>query len=270
LAEPIRVIAIGAHPDDCEYRMGATAALMVDAGHAVKFVSVTNGDAGHHKIGGPELAARRYAETQEVTRRLGVAYDVLDHHDGQLLPTLEIRHEIIRLIREWRADLVLGPRPNDYHPDHRYTGLLLQDAAFLVTVANLVPKTPALRQNPVFLYFEDAFLRPNPFRPDIAVITDDAIDRKIASLDAHVSQFYEWLPWLEGKEAEMPENPAARLAWLKRTRTVPIPPEHRESLARWYGPKRAAAARYSEAFEICEYGARPDEARIRELFPNLR
>ena len=187
--------------------MGATAALLAQAGHAVKFVSVTNGDAGHHKFKGPELAARRYAETQEVARRLGVQYDVLDHHDGQLMATLEIRHEIIRLIREWRADLVLGPRPNDYHPDHRYTGLLIQDAAFLVTVPAIVPEAPALRKNPVFLYFEDGFQRPNPFRPDIAVIVDDAIDRRIAALDAHVSQFYEWLPWLEGTEAEMPADP---------------------------------------------------------------
>jgi LmbE family N-acetylglucosaminyl deacetylase len=269
LPDPIRVIAIGAHPDDCEYRMGATAALLAKAGHAVKFVSVTNGDAGHHKIQGPELAARRYAETQEVARRLGVAYDVLDHHDGQLMATLEIRHEIIRLIREWRADLVLGPRPNDYHPDHRYTGLLIQDAAFLVTVPALVPEAPALRKNPVFLYFEDGFQRPNPFRPDIAVITDDAIDHRIAALDAHVSQFYEWLPWLEGTEAEMPADPAERFQWLKRTRSRPIPPEHRQALVRWYGEDRAAAADYCEAFEICEYGAHPGDQRIRQLFPML-
>jgi LmbE family N-acetylglucosaminyl deacetylase len=269
LAEPIRVIAIGAHPDDCEYRMGATAALLVDAGHAVKFVSVTNGDAGHHKIRGPELAARRYAETREVARRLGVDYDVLDHHDGQLMPTLEIRHEIIRLIRDWRADLVLGPRPNDYHPDHRYTSLLVQDAAFLVTVPALVPDAAALRDNPVFLYFEDGFQRPNPFRPDIAIIVDEAIDRKIASLDAHVSQFYEWLPWLEGNEAETPVEPAARFEWLKRTRTAAIPPSYRETLSQWYGAEPGARARYCEAFEICEYGSRPDEARIRQLFPML-
>jgi LmbE family N-acetylglucosaminyl deacetylase len=263
------VILFGAHPDDCEYRAGGTAWLMAQAGHAVKFVSVTNGDAGHHRIGGPELAARRFAETREVARRLGVEYDVLDHHDGRLVPALEIRHEFIRLIREWGADLVIGPRPNDYHPDHRYTGLLVQDAAFMVTVPAIVPEAPALRANPVFLYFEDEFQRPNRFQPDIAVVIDDAIDKKIASLDAHVSQFYEWLPWLEGTEAEMPSDAAARFDWLKRTRTVDIPAEYRETLSKWYGGERAAAARYCEAFEICEYGAQPDERRIRELFPML-
>jgi LmbE family N-acetylglucosaminyl deacetylase len=269
LADPIRVILFGAHPDDCEYRAGGTAALMAAAGHAVKFVSVTNGDAGHHRMQPRELAARRLAETQEVARRLGVAYDVLDNPDGKLLPTLEVRHQIIRLIREWKADLVMGPRPNDYHPDHRYTGLLIQDAAFLVTVPLLVPEAPALRNNPVFLYFEDEFQRPCPFRPDIAVVIDETIDQKIASLDAHVSQFYEWLPWLEGTEAEMPSGETERFEWLKRTRTTPIPPDHRETLARWYGQEKATAARHSEAFEICEYGLRPDEARIRELFPMI-
>lgn len=269
MAEPIRVIAFGAHPDDCEYRAGGTAALWTGMGHAVKFVSATNGDAGHHLMKGPELAARRFAETREVARRLGVEYDVLDNHDGQLMPTLEIRLEIIRLIREWRADLVLGPRPNDYHPDHRYLGLLVQDAAFLVTVPALVPEAPALRRNPVFLYYEDYFQRPNPFFPDIAVVVDDVIDRKIASLDAHVSQFYEWLPWIEGHVDDVPGDPAARFEWLKRTRTVPIPRGHRKELARWYGSDRALAARYCEAFEICEYGARPDEQRIRQLFPML-
>jgi LmbE family N-acetylglucosaminyl deacetylase len=259
----------GAHPDDCEYRAGATAAMLAAMGHAVKFVSVTNGDAGHHEISGPALAARRLEETQEVARRLGVAYDVLDHHDGQLLPTLEIRHEFIRLIREWKADLVLGPRANDYHPDHRYTGLLLQDAAFLVTVPALVPEAPALRQNPVFLYFEDDFQRPNPFQPEISVIVDEAIDKKIASLDAHVSQFYEWLPWLEGNLTDVPADPAARVEWLKATRTTAIPPHYRESLVKWYGAERANAARYCEAFEICEYGAQPDDERIRQLFPML-
>jgi LmbE family N-acetylglucosaminyl deacetylase len=269
MSDPIRVIVFGAHPDDCEYRAGGTAALWTRLGHAVKFVSVTNGDAGHHQLLGAGLARRRLAETQEVARRLGVAYDVLPFHDGQLLPTLEARFEVIRLIREWNADVVIGHRPVDYHPDHRYTGILLQDAAFMVVVPQIVANTPALRKNPVFLYSEDRFLRPNPFRNDISVIIDDAVDAKISALDAHVSQFYEWLPHIEGTAAEVPADPASRLEWLKRTRTVPITPGQRDTLNRWYGPEKAAAARYCESFEVCEYGAQPEESRIRELFPML-
>ncbi len=265
----IRVIAFGAHPDDCDIRAAGTAALWASKGAAVKFVAITNGDVGHQTMAPPALAARRLAEAKESARRLGIEYEVLNNHDGELLPTLEIRKEVIRQIRKWNADVVLAPRPNDYHPDHRYTGVLVQDAAYMVVVPHLVPDAPALRKNPVFLYFEDNFQRPNPFRPDIAVATDDTFDKKIDALDAHVSQFYEWLPWVDGKLEEVPKDPAARKAWLKHARTPVITPQVRTSLIKWYGPAKGSAAKYYEAFEICEYGARPDDARIRQLFPML-
>ncbi|HEX7086051.1 MAG TPA: PIG-L family deacetylase [Vicinamibacterales bacterium] len=264
---PLRIIAFGAHPDDCDIRAAGVAAKWAALGHKVRFVAVTNGDAGHHEEGGGQLAMRRRAEAQESGRRLGIDYVVLDNHDGELVPSLEVRQQIIRQIREWKADLVLAPRPNDYHPDHRYTGVLVQDAAFMVTVPNVVSDVPALRKNPVFLYFQDGFQKPAPFRPDIAVAIDDVIDRKIDALDAHVSQVYEWLPWHAGELDQVPKDPAARKAWLKEQRGRAPSKEVREALAKWYGPEKAARVRYAEAFEICEYGTRPDEALIRKLFP---
>ena len=266
----IHVIAFGAHPDDCDIRASGTAALFAKMGHAVKFVSVTNGDAGHQTMSGAALAKRRLAEAKESARRLGIEYEVLNNHDGELLPTLEVRKEIIRQIRRWNADIVLAPRPNDYHPDHRYTGVLVQDAAYMVVVPNVTPEVPALHKNPVFLYYEDNFQRPNPFRPDIAVSIDEVVDKKTDALDSHVSQFYEWLPWVDGKLSEVPTDPAERKAWLKRTRNRPPNSAVREALVKWYGAEKGNAAKFYEAFEICEYGARPDEARIRELFPMLR
>ena len=266
----IHVIAFGAHPDDCDIRAAGTAALFAKMGHAVKFVSVTNGDAGHQSMSGVALAKRREAEAKESARRLGIEYEVLNNHDGELLPTLEVRKEIIRQIRRWNADIVLAPRPNDYHPDHRYTGVLVQDAAYMVVVPNVTPEVPALHKNPVFLYYEDNFQRPNPFRPDIAVAIDDVVDKKTDALDSHVSQFYEWLPWVDGKLSDVPKDPAERKAWLKRTRNRPPNPAVREALVKWYGAEKGNAVKFYEAFEICEYGARPDEARIRELFPMLR
>ncbi|HEV2688975.1 MAG TPA: PIG-L family deacetylase [Bryobacteraceae bacterium] len=268
--DKIRVIAFGAHPDDCDIQASGTAALFAKAGHAVKFVSVTNGDAGHQTMKGAALAARRKAETQESARRLGIEYEVLNNHDGELLPTLAVRQEIIRQIRRWNADIVLAPRPNDYHPDHRYTGVLVQDAAYMVVVPDVTPDTLPLRKNPVFLYFEDRFLRPNPFRPDIAVSLDDVIDKKIDALDSFVSQFYEWLPWVDGKLADVPKDPAERKKWLARSRDREINPATRASLIKWYGPQKGGSTKYYEAFEICEYGAQPNEARIRQLFPMLR
>ena len=265
----LNVIAIGAHPDDCDLRAGGTAAKYAALGHRVRFVAVTNGDAGHQAEGGGALAARRRAEALEAGRRIGVEYVVLDNHDGELLPTLDVREQIIRQIRLWNADLVLAPRPNDYHPDHRYTGILVQDAAYMVVVPNIAPDTPALRKNPVFMYFEDRFQKPSPFRPDVAVSIDDVIEKKIDMLDAHVSQMYEWLPWVDGALDTVPDDAAARRRWLREKRAGPPSDAVRAALVKWYGPEQGSAVRHAEAFEICEYGTQPDERRIRELFPFL-
>ncbi len=265
----INIIAFGAHPDDCDGRAGGTAARWAALGHKVRFVSVTSGDAGHQSQGGGALAMRRRAEAREAGNRIGIDYITLDNHDGELLPTLEVRQQIIRLIRQWNADLVLSPRPVDYHPDHRYTGILVQDAAYTVTVPNICPDTPALRKNPVFLYFQDGFQKPNPFTPDIAVAIDDVIDKKISMLDAHVSQMYEWLPWHAGKLDQVPTDPAARLEWLKKQRATEPNAMVREALVKWYGPEAAKQIKYAEAFEICEYGAKTSPEDIRRLFPFL-
>ena len=266
----LQVIVFGAHPDDCDITTGGLAALYVSMGHAVKFVSLTNGDKGHQTIGGGELAMRRFKETQEVSRRLGVAYEVLDTHDGELMPTLENRLEVIRCIREWKADIVIAPRPNDYHPDHRYTGILVQDAAYLVIVPNVLSSVPPLRDNPLFLYVKDRFQRPNPFRPDIVIDISSVFDKKIEALDSHVSQVYEWLPWTD-HDTTVPTGEADRKKWLagKRIARDKVTPPILESLQKWYGKDRAGKAVAAEAFEICEYGRYPTTEDIRRLFPML-
>jgi LmbE family N-acetylglucosaminyl deacetylase len=265
----LNIIVFGAHPDDCDIRAGGTAAKWVASGYRVRFVSVTNGDAGHQSQGGGALGARRRAEAQEAGKRIGVDYVVLDNHDGELMPDLKTREQIIRLIRQWKADLVLGPRTNDYHPDHRYTGILLQDAAFMVTVPNVAPDTPALRENPVFMYVEDNFQKPNPFTPDVAVSIDDTFGKKIDMIEAHVSQVYEWLPWHAGRLDQVPKDPVARRQWLEKQRQGRISQAVRAALVKWYGPDAGAKVQHAEAFEICEYGRRPDQAEILRLFPFL-
>lgn len=266
----VRVIAFGAHPDDCDIRAAGTAAKFARLGYAVKFVSVTNGDAGHQSLGGGPLALRRRAEAEESGRRLGVTYEVLGNHDGELLPTLDVRRQIIRRIREWKADIVLAPRPNDYHPDHRYTGVLVQDAAYMVVVPNICPETPALRKNPAFFYYEDHFQKPAPFRPDVAIDIDDVFQIKIDALDAHTSQVYEWLPWVDGKLSEVPKDPVLRKRWLAALHDAPPNPAVRRALEKWYGPERAAKVQHAEAFELCEYGWQPNDQELRHLFPMLR
>ena len=146
-------------------------------------------------------------------------YEVLDNPDGELEPPLAVRQQVTRRIRQWQAEVVIAPRPNDYHPDHRYTGVVVQDSAYMVVVPNVAPDTPPLRKNPVFMYSQDHFQRPNPFRPDVAVDIDSVVDQKIRALDAHVSQVYEWLPWVDGELDTVPKDPAARLSWLQRYRS---------------------------------------------------
>jgi len=265
----VRIIMIGAHPDDCDEDGGGTAALFAQMGYAVKFVSVTNGDAGHQTLKGKELAKRRFAEAQESGKRLGVTYDVLDNHDGLLMPSLDVRLQIIRKIREWNADVVIAPRPNDYHPDHRYTGVLVQDAAYMVSVPNIAPDVPALKKNPVFLYYQDRFQRPNPFRPDIAVDITSVYDKKVSGLDAHVSQMYEWLPWIGHYLDQVPKDQNERIQWLAKQRAGTITPEMKAALEKWYGKDKAAQVKYAEAFEICEYGTQPNDEMLKNLFPML-
>ena len=266
--QPVRVIAFGAHPDDCDLGAGGVAAKYAALGDKVKFVSLTNGDAGHESMGGEALAKRRRAEAQEAGRRIGIEYEVLDNRDGKLLPTLEVREQVIREIRKWKADIVIAPRPNDYHPDHRYTGVLVQDASYMVIVPDLVTDTPPLKRNPVFLYYSDRFKRPQAFRADIVVSIDDAFEKKINMLDAHVSQFYEWLPWTEGQFEQVPKDPAERKKWLAAGSLASrkLQPEWRESLQKRYGAQ-ADRVQHVEAFEITEYGYQPSEEEIRKLFP---
>jgi LmbE family N-acetylglucosaminyl deacetylase len=248
--------------------VGGVAAKFAAKGHLVKFVAVTNGDAGHCVMGGGQLAKRRRAEATEAAKRLGIAeYDILDNHDGELMPTLEVRKEIIRLIRGWGADIVLAPRTNDYHPDHRYTGVLLQDAAFMVLIPMVVTDTPPLKRNPVFLYYEDDFKKPAPFQADIAIDIGDTWSKKIDAHDAMPSQFYEAQPQCWGGGIPVPEGPAERRKWLEGRRQYAPSPAVRECLVKWYGAARAARVKHAEAFELCEYGRRPTPEDLKRLFP---
>ncbi|MCY2972962.1 MAG: PIG-L family deacetylase [Planctomycetota bacterium] len=269
----LRIIVFGAHPDDAEYKAGGTAAKWAKLGHHVKLVSVTNGDIGHWKMAGGPLALRRKAEVKAAAKVLGVTSEVLDIHDGELLPTLENRKTITRLIREWNADIVIAHRPWDYHPDHRYVGVLVQDAAFMVTVPFFCPDVAPLKKNPVFLYSSDGFQKPYPFVPDVAVSVDDVFDTKLAAIHELPSQAYEG--GANGSEEQVraipPEsNPVARKAWLKENwsrRQSAEASRHRELLVRLYGEEAGRAVKYAETFELCEYGSRPNRDELKRLFP---
>lgn len=268
----MRIICFGAHPDDNEFRAGGVASMWAAQGHHVKFVSCTNGDIGHWGTAGGPLAQRRTAEVERCAKIFGIETEVLDIHDGEIMPTLENRRNIVRLIREWRADVVMCHRPNDYHPDHRYTSILVQDAGYMVTVPFFCPDVPYLKRNPVFLYYEDRFQKPNPFAADIAVGIDSVIEKKLDAAVALASQTLEG--GCNGDENLYPEdNPAKRKAREKQVRQnfdrrfASTADKFRKELAGWYGQEQANKIKYAEAFEICEYGRRPSKQEIRKLFP---
>ena len=264
------LLVFGAHPDDCEFTAGGLAALYAQQGGRVCFVSLTNGDAGHQTLAGAALARIRRAEARAAAAVVGVESRVLDNHDGELLPTLDRRREVIAIIREFQPDLVLTPRPNDYHPDHRYTSILVQDAAYMVTVPNALASVDHLPRDPIIMYVSDHFLKPYPFTPDVVIDIDGVVDQKMEMLHCHASQMYEWLPYNAGHLDEVPAGDDERRAWLatrRKPRLQAIADRFRDKLVERYGQERGSRVQYAEAFEACEYGSPlTDEARAR-LFP---
>lgn len=269
----LHIVVFGAHPDDPQFKAGGVAIKWAKLGHHVKLVAVTNGDIGHWQSAGGPLAQRRKAEVEATGRVWGVETEVFDIHDGELLPTLENRKLITKVIREFNADVVIAHRPWDYHPDHRYVGVLVQDAAFMVAVPFICPDVPPLKTNPVFLYSSDGFKKPYPFTPDIAVAVDDSFDQKLDGIHELASQHYEG--GANGSEAYVAtvppaSNEAGRRAWLKRRWALRQGGEadrYRDLLVKYYGPEKGKAVKFAETFEICEYGRRPSEGEIKKLFP---
>ncbi|MBK35646.1 MAG: GlcNAc-PI de-N-acetylase [Gemmatimonadetes bacterium] len=269
MPDTLRILVFGAHPDDCDIKAGGIAIKYAALEHNVRFISFTNGDAGHHEIGGIQLAQRRRAEAETASAVAGIEYHVLDNHDGELEPTLDNRKKIIRAIRSYTPDLILTHRPNDYHPDHRYTSILVVDSAYMVTVPNICTDTPALSYNPVIAYLSDTFTRPYPFAPSVAIDIDDVVEKKLDMLHCHVSQMYEWLPYNAGEIDQVPEGSADRRKWLEHRleRFRAVANGARDQLVERYGEEKGRRVQYAEAFELCEYGERATPVQLARLFP---
>lgn len=269
-AQSLRIIAFGAHPDDAELKASGVAALWAARGHKVKFVAMTNGDVGHFEMAGGPLARRRKAEVKECARILGIETDVLDIHDGELMPTLENRKTVARLIREWQADIVMGHRPYDYHADHRYTGVLLDDAAVVVVAPFFVPDTPPTRRNPVFLYYSDGFQDPKPFNPTLVVGIDDVADKKWRCVSAMPSQFGDKDSWQGRTLSNVPTGDREREAYLLdivKKRNSAVAEQYRARLIELYGKERGQTVKYAEAFQLSQYGRQASIDELKKLFP---
>jgi len=265
----LHIIIIGAHPDDPD-ELGGSAYKWAQLGHDVLMVSLTNGDAGHQSMKADLLAKTRREEARRAGEVIGVRYITLDNHDGQLMPTYENRLQVIKLIREQKADIVIYPRPYDYHPDHRYTGVLVNDAAYMVTVPTILPDVPFLAKNPVFLYTYDGFTHPETFKADVVVDIDDAIEKKMDMYHQHTSQMYEWLPFNRGVLDQVPASEAERREWLgKQWKSNWDATNFKDKLIEIYGNERGSKVKYCEAFQDSEYGTRLTSENLLYYFPFL-
>jgi len=266
---PLRIIAFGAHPDDAELKAGGIATLWAAQGYKVKFVAMTNGDIGHFESSGGALAKRRLEEVRECARIFNIETEVLDIHDGELEPTLENRKKVARLIRDWQADIVLFPRPYDYHPDHRYVGVLVQDASVIVAAPFFTPNTTPTKRNPVFMYYSDNFLKPYAFEPTIVVDIDEVANKKWACITAMPSQFGDLNSWQASTLPNVPKEEDERKKYLLnivKDRNEGVAIQYRERLIALYGKEKGTKVRYAEAFELCQYGRQPSKEELQKLF----
>lgn len=270
--QPLRIIAFGAHPDDAELKASGVAALWAARGDKVKFVAMTNGDIGHFEQAGGPLAKRRKAEVAECARILGIENEVLDIHDGELMPTLENRRTVARLIRNWQADIVLGHRPYDYHADHRYTGVLLDDAAVIVAAPFFTPDTPPTKGNPVFMYHSDGFKQPYPFEATMVVSIDSVADKKWQCISAMPSQFGDADSWQGRTRPNVPKGDAERKAYLLdliKQRDMNVANTYRDRLVALYGEEKGRKVKYAEAFQINQYGRQATVDELKAMFPSF-
>ena len=268
----LRIIAFGGHPDDAELKAGGVAALWAAQGHHVKFVSMTNGDIGHFEQAGAPLALRRKKEVAECANIFGIETEVMDIHDGELVPSLENRRKVADLIRDWQADIVLSHRPNDYHPDHRYTGVLVQDASVIVVAPFFSVNTTPTDGNPVFMFYSDPFQKPNPFDPIIMVDIDEVAEQKWDCIKAMPSQFADAHSWQARYGRNVPSDPEARKMHIlegMKARNRAVADQYRDLLIKLYGEERGSKVTYAEAFELCQYGSQLSQEELKKLFPGF-
>ncbi len=268
-AEPLRLLILGAHPDDAEFHAGGLVSLYRQRGHLVKMVSLSNGAAGHHALAAEVLAAIRRGEAANSAAVVGAASEVWDYPDGELQPTLELRRRVIREIRGFRPDLLLTHRTNDYHPDHRAAGQVVQDASFMVRVPRIVPEVPALQRDPVVAFMSDPFTKPSPLKADVVLDVTAQVDTIVAMLASHRSQVFEWLPWLEGILDRVPGDDQGRRTWLRGWFAAKVRQRAdrcRAELIAAYGEARGRRIGFAEVYEISEYGSPLDAAARERLF----
>lgn len=270
----LNVIFIAAHPDECEMYGGGLAAHYARLGHRVKFVSLTCGDAGHRILDREPLAARRYDEGLAAAKHLGViAYDIFETHDGDLIADLALRHRVMRVIGDWKADVVVSLHPDGFgHPDNRAAGQATADAMAFVGNRNamLGAGTTPLSRAPIYLWMID-YITTRVHRHDIGIDCGPIMEEKLLACDAHATQFYEANPHgielSAGADSPWEERKAYLLKYWDDC--LYAQPYQRDALTASYGEEAGNAVVYAETFQFALDGRRPDASNAARLFPML-
>ena len=267
---PIRVMVIGAHPDDADNTGGGLTVKPIANGHKAKSAPSTDGRTGHPPPPPDETAKKRRAETIEAAKRFGLdGYDIYGYPDCGLIPSYEARCLVAKKIREYEPDFVVTHRTCDYHADHRATGQLVMDAGYLLGVPHWCEEAKAQRLRPVIFYMSDPFTYPRELRPDVMVDADPYLDKWCEGLDAQVSQFYEWLPWDRGREEDVValgdrSDIAKRNAFLVRWTAGRKRADARRYADEWRSQHPGAQVpKHIEVYEVSEYGRAPTESDLR-------
>jgi LmbE family N-acetylglucosaminyl deacetylase len=266
-----RILVLGAHPDDAEFFAGGLLTAHAEIGSTLSIVSVTNGQSGHHQMASDALVTRRRREAARAGELLNASYVTWDFPDGSLLPSLDVREAIIRAIRVFQPSLVLTHRPFDYHPDHRAVGQAVQDASYMVMVPRIAPGYPTPDREPIVAYMVDLFTRPTPLRPDVVIDVSTHVERVLDLLECHESQFYEWMPWIDGTAGTLPDldglpesqQRSALRHWLRHWYLERSSPRSDRFWDSAWGEKPMLL----EAYEISEYAGRASEPLLDRLFP---
>lgn len=265
----LRLMIVAAHPDEADMYAGGTAALLAEKGAKIKFLSLTNGDAGHFEIGGMQLARRRWHEAQEAAQHLGIdEYEVMNEHDGELYPSLWLRNQVIERVRRWAPDILIGFHADGFgHGDNRNAGRILAEAVPFLGLPAVLPTIPELRKKVLCLWMWD-YGTYNLHRHDIAIDVTPTIEKKLLACHAHATQFLEFAPYERGFLDQVPTTWEGRREFILKywSEFMFTQDNQRESLAKWYGADRVKDIAYAESFQIAPYGYQPTDAEIRRLF----
>jgi LmbE family N-acetylglucosaminyl deacetylase len=187
----MRVLAVGAHPDDLEILCGGTLAKYARRGDHVSIAVTTNGEMGSSRHSRKEIAEIRHEEAAAAAKVIGADFYWMNYPDEFLFSTEQTSLEFLDLVRQARPDVIITHAPTDYHPDHRATGSILWDIRVMTTVPNIKTKHPPCERIPEIFYMET--LAGIDFVPQHYVDISECFTLKREMLACHKSQS----TWLE-------------------------------------------------------------------------